>query len=140
MGRADEAVARCREREKRALQDVERALLESDRTAIEQDRAACLASSRRVLDSNFRDPEGRLFCVRNLVRVGELDAAFAELSSIVERGFFCEGPLNNDPWFDPVRTDARFVDALAKAEAGRRESAQAYEEAGGIFLLGPGLR
>ena len=51
-----------------------------------------------------------------------------------------EGPLNNDPWFDPVRTDARFVDALAKAEAGRRESAQAYEEAGGIFLLGPGLR
>ncbi|MHC4849233.1 MAG: protein kinase domain-containing protein [Planctomycetota bacterium] len=140
MGRTDEALARCREREQRALKDGERALLESDRTALERDRAACLASSQRILDSNFRDPEGRLFCVRNLVYVGELDAAFAELSSIVERGFFCEASLNNDPWFDPVRSDARFVDALAKAEAGRRASAKAYEEAGGIFLLGPGLR
>jgi TolB-like protein len=140
MGRADEALALCREREQRALKVVERAHLESDRTAIELDRAACLEASRRVLNSSFRDPEGRLFSVRNLVHVGEFDEALTELSSIVERGFYCEGPLRNDPWLDPVREDARFVEALANAEAGRRESETAYEEAGGIFLLGPGLR
>ncbi|MHC4941055.1 MAG: protein kinase domain-containing protein [Planctomycetota bacterium] len=140
LGRADEALEHCRRRQHRALKEVEAAHLASDRYGIEKNREACVEATRKVLNSNFRDPEGRLFSVRNLVRVGELDMAFTELDSIVERGFYCEQPLRNDPWLEPVRDDPRLKDALAKAEAGRKAAEQAYEEAGGIFLLGPGLR
>jgi len=140
LGRADEAVARCREREQRSLNEVERSLLESHRTAIEGDRAACVVSTNRVLQSSFHDPEGRAFCARNLIRVGETDAGLTELESIVGRGWFCDRQLMVDPWMDPVRDDPRFGAILERARAGREDANAAYEEAGGSVLLGPGLR
>jgi TolB-like protein/predicted Ser/Thr protein kinase len=139
LGRPDEAIERCRRREQRSLKEVERNLLVSDRTAIEGDREACLEATNRVLESSFHDPEGRLFCVRNLVRVGEIDAGLAELDRIVDRGFHCDVALRIDPWLEPVRDVPRFQDALARATEGRERAAEAYEQAGGASLLGPGL-
>ncbi|MHC4223801.1 MAG: protein kinase domain-containing protein [Planctomycetota bacterium] len=139
MGRAEEAIERCRERERRSHQELERNLLVSDRTAIEGDKEACIEATRRVLESSFHDPEGRLFCVRNLVRVGEVDAGLGELERIVERGFHCDVALRVDPWLDPVRDNRHFRDALARATEGREKARAAYEEAGGKSLLGPGL-
>ncbi|MHC4340879.1 MAG: protein kinase domain-containing protein, partial [Planctomycetota bacterium] len=57
MGRAEEAIERCRERERRSHQELERNLLVSDRTAIEGDKEACIEATRRVLESSFHDPE-----------------------------------------------------------------------------------
>jgi serine/threonine-protein kinase len=139
MGRADEAVERCRKREQRSLKDVERNLLVSDRTAIERDRDACVEATHKVLDSSFHDPEGRLFCVRNLVRVGEVDAGLDELERIVQRGFHCDVALRVDPWLDPVRDRPRFQETLARATDGRNKALEAYEQAGGGSFLGPGL-
>jgi serine/threonine protein kinase len=139
MGRADEAVERCRKRELRSLKEVERNLLVSDRTAIEGDRDACVEATRGLLASGFHDPEGRLFCVRNLVRVGEIDAGLDELESIVARGFHCDTALRVDPWLDPARDRPRFQEALARATDGRNQALEAYEQAGGAAFLGPGL-
>jgi serine/threonine protein kinase/tetratricopeptide (TPR) repeat protein len=139
LGRAEEAIERCRKREQRSLKAVERDLLVSDRTGIEQDRDACIEATRGVLESGFHDPEGRLFCVRNLVRVGEFDAGLDELQRIVERGFHCDTALRTDPWLDPVRDRPRFQETLARATDGRNKALRAYEQAGGGSFLGPGL-
>jgi len=139
MDRADEAIDRCRERERRSLKELERHLLVSDRTAIEGERGACVEATRKVLESSFHDPEGRLFCVRNLVRVGEVETGLDELEQIVGRGFHCDVALRTDPWLDPVRDHDRFQLALAQATEAREKAREAYEEAGGESLLGPGL-
>jgi hypothetical protein len=139
LGRAEEAIALCRKRERRTLREVERALLESDRRALEGDREACVEATGRVLRSSFHDPEGRYFCARALAHVGEPDAGLAELASIVAGGLFCDVTLRIDPWWDSVRDDPRFETTLARAREGREEAAAAYRAAGGVSLLGPGL-
>jgi len=140
IGRGDEAVQRCRERERRSLNDVERALLKSNCSALEGDAAECREATDRVLSSNFHDPEGRMFGARNLLHVGEIDTALDVLDSAVAKGLFCDRLLEVDPWMDAARDDPRFAAILADARARRADAEAAYEAAGGAALLGPGLR
>jgi len=69
----------------------------------------------------------------------DFDAGLEELAQVVARGFHCDTALRVDPWMDPVREDPRFRAALAQAEKGREKAREAYERAGGVSLLGPGV-
>jgi hypothetical protein len=137
MGRLPEAVAGFREREARSRHAVERSVLASDRTALEGDRAGCLAATRAVLASSFRDPEGRFFSARNLVHVGEHDLGLEALRDVCARGFCVDRTIERDPWLEPVRGDRRYREALDIARAGRLAATGAYVAAGGEPLLGP---
>jgi len=137
LGRADEAIAFCRERERRSQHDVERNVLSSDRSAIEGDRNVCVAVTRAVFASSFRDPEGHYFGARNLVHVGEHDLGLEILESVCSRGFCVDRAIERDPWFEPVRGAPRYARALEIAREGRRVATEAYRAAGGEALLGP---
>ncbi len=137
LGRADEAVAKCRELEQRSPHRIERAMFTSTRAAIEGDRKACVAATRRVFGSTFHDPEGLYFESRNLVHVGEGERGLFRLNEIVARGFHCWQALETDPWLEPVRGTAEFAALLAAARAGSEKAARTYEKAGGTILLGP---
>ncbi|MHC4954357.1 MAG: protein kinase domain-containing protein [Planctomycetota bacterium] len=136
LGRGDEAVELVREREQRTQHTTERNMLAVTRAAIEGDRDWCVAAARAVFESSFQDPEGLFFDLRSLVHVGEHGMALKKLGEIVDRGFWCVGGLENDPWLDPVRGTPEFQSALERARAGRGEAIDAYEAAGGVELLG----
>jgi TolB-like protein/tRNA A-37 threonylcarbamoyl transferase component Bud32/Tfp pilus assembly protein PilF len=138
LGRADEAIALCRERARRTQQPIEHGMLVSAYAALERDRDECVATTRVIRESSFHDPEGLYFVMRNLVRVGEHDVALDMLTDIVGRGFCCDGTLAADPWLDPVRETDRFRAAAAQAREGRLQATRRYAEAGGEALLGPG--
>ena len=93
-----------------------------------------------MLDSNFHDPEGLLFCARNFIHVGEVDRGLGVLEATVAHGLFCDRLLETDPWLDPVRGNERFDAVLETARTRSLDAEAAYEEAGGVPLLGPGLR
>jgi non-specific serine/threonine protein kinase len=137
LGRADEAIALCRERARRTQQSIEHNMLLSTCAALEGHRDECVVATRTILESSFHDPEGLYFLVRNLVRVGENEEALATLDDIVARGFCCDRKLGADPWVDRVRETDRFRAALAQAREGRRRATRRYAEAGGDRLLGP---
>jgi TolB-like protein len=136
MGRKAEAVEAFRERERQSRYDVERNVLASDRAAVEGNREECLATTRAVLASSFHDPEGRYFCLRNLVHVGEHDLGLEVLATVCSKGFCIDQAIERDPWLEPVRGDARYARALETARAGRLAAADAYRAAGGDALLG----
>jgi len=137
LGRTEEAIERCREREERSRHGIERAMLVSTLAALELNRKRCVAATRAVEKSSFHDPEGLFFDVRNLVRVGEHEHALSSLADVVRRGFFCWQTLESDAWLEPVRATAKFASILAAARAGSDEAARAYDKAGGTLLLGP---
>ena len=137
LGRTDEALEKCREREQRSQHGIERAMLACTRAALEGNAAECVRGAEEVFDSSFHDPEGLYFEIRNLVHIGEHARALSKLSDIVRRGFYCWQALESDPWLAPVRATAEFSSALVAARAGSDEAARAYDEAGGTILLGP---
>ena len=47
--------------------------------------------------------------------------------------------MAQDPWLDPLRTDAVFTRLLGLAETGHREAVAAFTEAGGDRVLGISL-
>jgi serine/threonine protein kinase/tetratricopeptide (TPR) repeat protein len=104
--------------------------------AMEGDRERCVAASRQVLHGGFHDPEGLLFCARNLAHVGEREFALELIGGVVEGGFHCPPGLVRDPWFDPVRAEPEFVRGLRSVEEAHVESARAFADAGGERVLG----
>ena len=90
----------------------------------------------RSLLTILEDPEaifqeGWLLC-----DIGEHERGLADLQRAVAKGYFVAPTLKKWPQFDPVRQDARFVQLLADAEAGRERALDAFREAGGERLLG----
>ena len=135
MGRREEAMAAVRQLESQWPAS-EQWYLKSLRGAFENDRDECVNATRRLLDSGFRDPEGLVFCARNLARVRAGDFALELLGRIADSGFHCADLLVHDPWFDSIRTEHEFVRVLQRAREGSAEAAAAFAKAGGERLLG----
>jgi len=136
LGREEEALAIIRERERRANQPLEKLKLIAVRAGLAMDRGEAVRGSTALLASSFHDPEGLFFEIRGLARVGEHELALKELAEIVDREFWCAGVLERDPWLDPMRALPEFKAVLECAREGRLEGVRAYEEAGGVQLLG----
>ena len=136
VGRNEEALARYRSLEASRQPGLQHTISVTVRAALEQKREECAAASRQILESGFHDPEGRMFLARCLAWVGERDFALETLDNVVDGGLYCATALDHDPWFAPLRDDARFVALRDRAVAGRRRAADAYVKAGGVELLG----
>jgi hypothetical protein len=109
----------------------------SCRATLEGDLERCLAASRKVLDSRFRDSEGLYFLVRNLAHVGEVDLAISTLDErVVSRGYWCAETFARDPWLAPLAQYPGFEATLLRAREGHEAAKRAYVSAGGPGLLG----
>jgi TolB-like protein len=106
------------------------------RAAIEQRRDDTLNIFTELAD--FPDPEGMYYMGRSMAHVGETDMAILGLTSAVDRGFFCYPFFVRDAWLDPVRGDARFIDALRRAEGRWRDAKRAFDEHPGSRVLSVG--
>jgi TolB-like protein len=135
VGRREEALEGVRALEGQ-WQTGERWYLSSLRAAFERNQGDCVEGTRKLLATGFHDPEGLLFCVRNLAMVDERDFALQLLGKVVDGGFYCSRPLVQDPWFDPLRAEPEFIRLLHQAEEKSREAAAAFKRAGGERLLG----
>ena len=82
------------------------------------------------------DPESVYFIARTYARLGAADAALAQFERAVDMGFLCDATFARDPWLEPLRGEARFVDALARARRRHDEAARKFRDAGGERLLG----
>jgi hypothetical protein len=103
---------------------------------MEGDHDGCVEATRQVLALGFHDPEGLLFCARNLARVQAHDFALSLLNQVVDGGFSCSRSLVHDPWFDSLRAEPRFIRILHRAEARMADAADAFAKASGERLLG----
>jgi serine/threonine protein kinase len=93
----------------------------------------------RVLDElapRNPDPESVYHVARTYARLGATEAALAQFDRAVDRGFLCHATFGRDPWLEPLKSSARFVDALARAQRRHGEAARKFRDAGGERLLG----
>jgi non-specific serine/threonine protein kinase len=137
LGRHEEALGSLRAHEAQWTTS-ERWYLTALRAGFEGDHDGCIEATREVLATGFHDPEGLLFCARNLAQVHAADYSLELLRRAVEGGFHCPRAMVQDPWFDPVRARPEFVHLLHQAEARSAEAGAAFTQAGGERLLGVG--
>ncbi|HEX6433198.1 MAG TPA: protein kinase [Gemmatimonadales bacterium] len=135
MGREEEALQGVRMLESQ-WQTSERWYLTALRAALEGDHEGSVEATREVLNTGFHDPEGLLFCARGLARVHASEFALSLLKQVVDGGFACSRALVQDPWFDSLRAEPRFLRILHRAEAKSADAADAFAKAGGERLLG----
>jgi len=136
LGRTDEALQRYRELEASHQPGLQHTIAVAMRATLEGNRDECVAASRRVLESGFHDPEGRMFLARGLAWVGDADRAIATLEMVVDGGLYCCTTLDRDPWFASLRGDPRFAALRQRAAHGRERAVAAFVNAGGVELLG----
>ena len=101
------------------------------RTLLEGHAAASIAAVARILDSNFRDPEGLFYLARHLAHVNEVKPALDLLERVVASGHFCFPALDRDPWLDSLRKKPAFTRLLRGAETRHQEAQAAFEKLGG---------
>jgi non-specific serine/threonine protein kinase len=135
LGRQEEALLGVRTLESQ-WQTSERWYLTALRAAMEDDRDGCVEGTKQILGTGFHDPEGLLFCARSLARVHAPEFALSLLDQVVDGGCSCPRSLVQDPWFDSLRAEPRFIRILHRAEAKTVEAASAFAKAGGERLLG----
>jgi hypothetical protein len=82
------------------------------------------------------DPEARFRQGWLLCEVGEHERGLDLLRRAVARGYSVAPTLAGSRAFDALRTDPRFLEILAEAEAGREEALRTFRERGGERLLG----
>ena len=142
MGRLDDALAVFDDRKRRLATLGSRdamfsfRIFDAFRAAIEGDREATLETFHALPD--FPDPEGLYYMGRALAHVGASEEAIERIVAAVERGFFCYPYFVSDPWIDPLRGDARFVEVLRRAETKWRDAQHAFEQHPGSRVLAVG--
>jgi TolB-like protein len=142
MGRLDDALAVFEDRKRRLIAAGSRTtsfgfrIFSAFRAAIEKNHDETVAVFSAL--SNFPDPEGLYYMGRALVRVGEPEMAIGGIAGALDGGFTCYPFFVRDPWLDPLRGDARFLDILRRAETPWREAKRAFDEHPGSRVLSVG--
>jgi DNA-binding winged helix-turn-helix (wHTH) protein/tetratricopeptide (TPR) repeat protein len=135
LGRSDQALPALRDLEQ-ATRTRLRDFAVAARTLIEGRADESLAAVRRILASDFRDPEGLFYLSRHLARLNEGEPAVDLLQRVVAGGFFCYPAMASDPWLDPLRKKPAFTKLLREAETRHREASTLFTQSGGDRTLG----
>lgn len=134
LGRENEILPAIRDSEqttKTRLRDFATAA----RASIEGNAAETIAAVGRIVDSDFRDPEGLFYLSRHLAHHNEVDPALHLLERVVAGGFFCFPAMDRDPWLDPLRDKPAFTKLLRQAETQHREASAAFAQLRGEKAL-----
>lgn len=91
--------------------------------------------TRRVLATQFHDPEGWYYWGRMLLAAGQTTMGCDLVVRAMNGGYHCYAGLVRDPWLDPVRSDPGFVHALRVVERSHREAQAVFDREGGPLLL-----
>jgi hypothetical protein len=105
------------------------------RTLLEGQAAESIAAVRRIVGSDFRDPEGLFYLSRHLARLNEINPALELLERVVASGYFCFPTMDRDPWLDSLRKKPSFTNLLRRAEALHQEAHVAFERLGGLRVF-----
>jgi TolB-like protein/tetratricopeptide (TPR) repeat protein len=135
LGRADEAVPVLRELEPKMPSRL-RDFMVAARMLLEERPAESSAAIRRVVASDFGDPEGLYYLSRHLAHLNEPDAALALFERVVAGGFFCFPAMASDPWLASLRKRPAFTRLLRRAQGQHQASLDAFERVGGDKVLG----
>jgi serine/threonine protein kinase len=135
LGRDDEAVRFLREREQQIPSVFVRRYLMVLRTLIEGEHQQTLELLEEVTPHN-PDPESIFYIARTFARLGKRGRAVAELARAIDGGFFSHATMVRDAWFDSLRGDEGFREALKRAEERHRAARARFIAAGGERLLG----
>jgi eukaryotic-like serine/threonine-protein kinase len=137
LGRERDAVELLRER---LQQDMPLPLIRLHGTsllALLEGRAEdSVEEAEHYLRSSCRDPEGLYYFARQLSYLGKHARALEVLNEVVDWGYVCFPTMAHDPWLDSLRGSPEFTAVLRKAEARRREAAEAFMAAAGNRILG----
>jgi non-specific serine/threonine protein kinase len=97
---------------------------------------ASAEAMRRIVTSDFKDPEGLFYAARHLAYLGQSDDALTALARATAGGFYCYPALARDPWLDSIRAVPKFAQTLREVETRHREARAAFVAAGGDKVLG----
>ena len=130
LGRSEAALPVLRDLESRNTTRF-RDFMAAARALLEDNAAESVAAIGRLVDSDFRDPEGLFYLSRHLAHLGEEKGALELFSRVVAGGFFCFPSMARDPWLDPLRRNPAFTTLLGQAESRHRAALAAFEQSGG---------
>ena len=114
--------------------------IKAARTLIEGDEGESVAAIKRVLASEFSDPEGLFYLTRHLARLQQVELALQVFERVVAGGFFCLPAILRDPWLEPVRKMAQFEKLLKKVEQQHQAASEEFARLEGQRILESGLR
>jgi eukaryotic-like serine/threonine-protein kinase len=134
LGRKDATIVLVRELESKTTTRM-RDFMASARALLEGNRAESIAAVRRIVDSDFRDPEGLFYLTRHFAHLGDTTAALELFERVVSGGYFCYPAMVGDPWLEPLRENAGFTKLLQQAESQHRGALAAFERLGGSKIL-----
>jgi eukaryotic-like serine/threonine-protein kinase len=137
LGRVEEAKTAIEiEAQRFAGNRVELAFILHLRAFVGGDREEARNALETLISSGFRDGEGLYQTARALCRFGEPERALEVVARAIDCGFFSYPTFVKDSWLDPLRAHPKFIDLLRKAQVRHRAAARAFEEHGGLQLLG----
>jgi TolB-like protein/DNA-binding winged helix-turn-helix (wHTH) protein/tetratricopeptide (TPR) repeat protein len=125
VGRRDDAIAALKELEPKTGTRL-REFMIAARTLLEENYTESIAAVRRLLATDFGDPEGLFYLTRHLAHLNEVETALGVFRRVVCGGFVCYPAMARDPWLDPLRRKSEFKELLETART-------AYERAREIF-------
>ena len=135
LGRGAESLPILRELEQKTKTRI-RDFIIAGRTLLEGNKAESAAAIKRVIASDFNDPEGLFYCSRHLAHLGETSPALEIFERVVAGGYACFPAMERDPWLNPLRKKPAFTKALRQAEAQHLEATAAFKRLNGAKILG----
>jgi eukaryotic-like serine/threonine-protein kinase len=114
--------------------------IKAARTLIESNEGESVAAIKRLLESDFSDPEGLFYLTRHLARLNQVESALKVFERVVGGGFSCLPAILRDPWLDPLRKAAQFEKLLKKVEQQHQSASEEFARLEGQRVLENGSR
>jgi eukaryotic-like serine/threonine-protein kinase len=134
LGRDDEAIAAARTSAATVRDPLTRSFQAVLPLVLERRFEEC----RRLLDDlapRNPDPESIFHVARTYARIGAPEAAIVQFERAIDMGFVVHSWFIRDPWLEPLTGEARFREALVRAERRSNEAGKMFREAHGERLL-----
>ena len=135
MGRTADGLAAFRNVEESGVPEPMRAFLGAWRAMLEGKRQESLDAAEQCIQ-HYLDPEGVFYMGLIMAHLGESDRALTVLRECMDRGFTSVAVLQNNPWFDSLRSTTQFRELLKLGKAHSVEAQEVYRAANGPQVLG----
>ena len=135
MGRTAEGLAAFRNLEQSGMPVPMRAFIGAWRAMLEGNRQESLDAAEQCIQ-HYLDPEGVFYMGLIMAHLGESERALTVLSECMDRGFSSVHVLLRNPWFDGLRSTAKFRELVTRGKAHSTEAQEVYRSAAGPQVLG----